>query len=84
MPQVKTVGEHVVARLGEWGVRRYYGYPGDGIGGVLGALRKAGEAAVVQVSPGPVPDRRAERVRRSSGPHRPDRCPPACRVRLPG
>ncbi|GHE11743.1 thiamine pyrophosphate-requiring protein [Klenkia taihuensis] len=47
-----TVGEHVVARLGEWGVRRFYGYPGDGIGGVMSALRKAvdaGDAEFVQV-----------------------------------
>ena len=47
-----TVGEHVVARLAEWGVHRYYGYPGDGVGGVMSALRKAvddGSAEFVQV-----------------------------------
>jgi pyruvate dehydrogenase (quinone) len=38
----KTVADHLVERLGEWGVRRIYGYPGDGINGVLGAMRRAG------------------------------------------
>jgi pyruvate dehydrogenase (quinone) len=30
-------------RLEAWGVRRIYGYPGDGINGFFGALRRAGE-----------------------------------------
>jgi pyruvate dehydrogenase (quinone) len=30
-----TVGDFVVRRLAEWGVRRVYGYPGDGINGVV-------------------------------------------------
>ncbi len=30
-----------VARLEAWGVTRIYGYPGDGINGVLGALQRA-------------------------------------------
>jgi pyruvate dehydrogenase (quinone) len=38
-----TVGDFLVARLGEWGVRRMFGYPGDGINGVFGALRRASE-----------------------------------------
>jgi pyruvate dehydrogenase (quinone) len=37
----KTVGDFVVERLHEWGVRRIFGYPGDGINGVLGALERA-------------------------------------------
>ena len=37
----KTVGDFLVKRLHEWGVRRIYGYPGDGINGVLGALERA-------------------------------------------
>ena len=37
----KTVGDFIVRRLHEWGVRRIYGYPGDGINGVLGALQRA-------------------------------------------
>ena len=39
----QTVGDFVVARLAEWGVRRIYGYPGDGINGITAALRKAGD-----------------------------------------
>ncbi|MGH7736924.1 MAG: thiamine pyrophosphate-requiring protein [Candidatus Tyrphobacter sp.] len=31
-------------RLHEWGVRRIYGYPGDGINGILGALQRAPDA----------------------------------------
>lgn len=34
----KTVGDFVLARLGQWGVRRLFGYPGDGINGLLSAL----------------------------------------------
>jgi pyruvate dehydrogenase (quinone) len=37
----KTVGEFLVNRLSEWGVKRIFGYPGDGINGILGALEKA-------------------------------------------
>ncbi len=37
----KTVSDQLIARLVEWGVRRVYGYPGDGINGVMGALRRA-------------------------------------------
>jgi pyruvate dehydrogenase (quinone) len=47
-----TVGDHVVSRLGQWGARRFYGYPGDGIGGVISAVGRAveaGEAEFVQV-----------------------------------
>ena len=39
MPEL--VGDHLVARLREWGVRRLYGYSGDGINGILGALDRA-------------------------------------------
>ncbi len=35
-----TVGDFVVKRLHEWGIRRIYGYPGDGINGIFGALRR--------------------------------------------
>jgi pyruvate dehydrogenase (quinone) len=47
----QTVAQFVVARLREWGVRRIYGYPGDGINGVLGALRETeGAVQLVQVA----------------------------------
>ncbi|MDB6144796.1 MAG: thiamine pyrophosphate-binding protein [Pseudomonas sp.] len=36
-----TVGDFLVERLHEWGVTRIFGYPGDGINGVFGALRRA-------------------------------------------
>ncbi len=36
-----TVGDFLVERLHAWGVRRIYGYPGDGINGVFGALNRA-------------------------------------------
>jgi pyruvate dehydrogenase (quinone) len=38
----QTVGDFLVERLYAWGVRRIYGYPGDGINGVFGALNRAG------------------------------------------
>ena len=37
----QTVGDFVVSRLHAWGVRRMFGYPGDGINGVFGALNRA-------------------------------------------
>jgi pyruvate dehydrogenase (quinone) len=36
-----TVGDFVVQRLHAWGVRHIFGYPGDGINGVFGALNRA-------------------------------------------
>jgi pyruvate dehydrogenase (quinone) len=36
----ETCGDFLVNRLHEWGVRRVYGYPGDGINGILGALNR--------------------------------------------
>ena len=38
---MQTVSDFLVARLGQWGVGRVYGYPGDGINGLLGALDRA-------------------------------------------
>src|SRR3954468_10300428 len=40
----KTVGDFIVARLAEWGVKRVYGYPGDGINGITAGLRHSGDA----------------------------------------
>ncbi|TAU58382.1 thiamine pyrophosphate-requiring protein [Rhizobium ruizarguesonis] len=37
----QTVGDFIVCRLHSWGVRRMFGYPGDGINGVFGALNRA-------------------------------------------
>ena len=36
-----TVSDAIVQRLSSWGIRRVYGFPGDGINGVLGALQRA-------------------------------------------
>ncbi|MEW6636639.1 MAG: thiamine pyrophosphate-binding protein, partial [Actinomycetota bacterium] len=38
----QTVGDFILGRLREWGVRRIYGYPGDGINGIMGAFDRAG------------------------------------------
>ncbi len=37
----RTVGDFFVERLHAWGVRTIFGYPGDGINGVFGALNRA-------------------------------------------
>jgi pyruvate dehydrogenase (quinone) len=45
-----TVADFLVARLRAWGVERIYGYPGDGINGILGALNRAGnDPELIQV-----------------------------------
>ena len=41
----QTVGDFIIERLHAWGVRRIFGYPGDGINGVFGALSRAQEKA---------------------------------------
>src|SRR3569623_2774803 len=44
-----TTADFFLQRLREWGVRRVYGYPGDGINGILGAFeRMEGDIAFVQ------------------------------------
>ena len=37
----ETCGDFLVERLHQWGVRRIFGYPGDGINGIMGALERA-------------------------------------------
>jgi pyruvate dehydrogenase (quinone) len=37
-----TVADRVLERLREWGVEQVFGYPGDGINGLVGAFSKAG------------------------------------------
>src|SRR5690242_5598816 len=37
----QTVGDFIVERLHAWGVKKMFGYPGDGINGVFGALNRA-------------------------------------------
>src|SRR4051794_1338921 len=45
----KTVGQFMLERLSEWGVERIYGYPGDGINGILGAFHDVERPEFVQV-----------------------------------
>ncbi len=40
----QLVADHIVDRLKEWGVTRIYGYPGDGINGLMGALDRSSES----------------------------------------
>jgi pyruvate dehydrogenase (quinone) len=35
--------QFILNRLSEWGVKRIYGYPGDGINGLLGAFHEVGD-----------------------------------------
>src|SRR5918998_1066163 len=44
----RTASDVLVERLRAWGVDRVFGYSGDGIDGVIGALRRAGEPEFVQ------------------------------------
>jgi pyruvate dehydrogenase (quinone) len=41
---VPTVSDFMLERLSAWGAGRIYGYPGDGINGIMGALDRAGDA----------------------------------------
>jgi len=46
----QTVGDFFWERLQQWGVRVVFGYPGDGINGLLGAMNRAdGKIKFVQV-----------------------------------
>src|SRR3954463_360162 len=39
----------MLRRLGAWGIKRIYGYPGDGILGIVGAFRTVDEMQFIQV-----------------------------------
>src|SRR5215217_5278560 len=46
----ETVGAYVLRRLHENGIDRVYGYPGDGINGIIGAFHEHGdEVEFIQV-----------------------------------
>ena len=47
----ELVADFILKRLRDWGVHRIYGYPGDGINGIIGALDRAsqGHGQVVAV-----------------------------------
>src|SRR3546814_12799393 len=38
-----TVGDFILERLSEWGVKRIFGFPGDGINGLMGAMGRAAD-----------------------------------------
>jgi pyruvate dehydrogenase (quinone) len=37
----ELVADFLLERLSQWGIKRIYGYPGDGINGIIGALDRA-------------------------------------------
>lgn len=39
-----NVSDFLLQRLGEWNIRRIYGYPGDGIKGIMGAMDRADDS----------------------------------------
>ncbi|NLU77674.1 thiamine pyrophosphate-requiring protein [Micromonospora sp. HNM0581] len=43
LPRAASVADHLVQRLACWGVRRYFGFPGDGINGMTSALQRTNE-----------------------------------------
>jgi pyruvate dehydrogenase (quinone) len=44
----QTVSDFLLQRLGEWGVQRIFGYPGDGINGIMGALGRQEAIGFIQ------------------------------------
>jgi pyruvate dehydrogenase (quinone) len=38
-----TVSDFLLRRLAAWGIKRVYGFPGDGINGIVGAFDRAGD-----------------------------------------
>ncbi|HEX4294176.1 MAG TPA: thiamine pyrophosphate-requiring protein [Rhizomicrobium sp.] len=44
-----TVGDFLFERLAQWNVRRVFGYPGDGINGIVSALGRTDKFEFVQV-----------------------------------
>ena len=43
-----TVGDFLLKRLSEWGVKQVYGYPGDGINGIMGAFGRTEAVRFIQ------------------------------------
>jgi hypothetical protein len=41
--EVQNVSDFVIKRLASWGITRIFGYPGDGINGIMGALSRSME-----------------------------------------
>src|SRR5207247_10722649 len=46
----QTTSDFLIRRINEWGLKRIYGYPGDGINGIMSALDRAnGAVEYIQV-----------------------------------
>jgi len=45
----KTVGDFTLERLADWGVDRVFGFPGDGIGGLVAAIGRDDKIDFIQV-----------------------------------
>ena len=43
LSRMTTVADFIIERLHAWGVRRIFGYSGDGVNGIIGALDRASE-----------------------------------------
>lgn len=43
-----NVSDFVIERLSEWKIKRLFGYPGDGINGLLGALNRSDQIQFIQ------------------------------------
>jgi pyruvate dehydrogenase (quinone) len=39
----ETVADFILQRLTDWGIRRVFGFPGDGINGIMGAMGRAAD-----------------------------------------
>jgi pyruvate dehydrogenase (quinone) len=46
-----TVGDQLLGRLSTWGVKRIYGYPGDGINGLMGAFGRSSNGSAPEGRP---------------------------------
>ncbi len=40
----ETTSDFLLKRINQWGLKRIYGFPGDGINGIIGAIDRAGDA----------------------------------------
>src|ERR1041385_1692765 len=45
----QTTAEFLLERLKQWGIHRIYGYPGDGINGIMGAFERVEDLDFIQV-----------------------------------
>jgi len=41
-----TTSDYLIERITQWGLKRIYGFPGDGINGIIGAIARAGKEKI--------------------------------------